>query len=91
MRRRFGDVPELTANIYASLVDELVRRGKLVTRPFDAAACSGARIADLNQSKIRWFLATARRERQYALAANTSTNRALAHLARAPERQILLR
>jgi predicted HTH transcriptional regulator len=80
VRRRVGSTSELTAGLYASLIDELERRGKLVTRPFDATACPDARLADLEKGKIRWFLSTARRERKYALPANTPVVKALDHL-----------
>lgn len=80
IRRRFGSIPELTASLYASLVEHLERTGLLRTRPFDAAACPGATLADLSEEKLRWFLARARRERQFVLAENTPLAEALAHL-----------
>jgi len=80
IRRRFGSIPELTTALYASLVDHLERTGLLRTRPFDAAACPGATLADLSEDKLLWFLARARRERQFALAENTPPAEALAHL-----------
>ena len=42
IRRRFSAVPDLIADLYASLVDHLEQSGRLRTRPFDAAACAGA-------------------------------------------------
>ena len=80
IRRRFGSGPELTAALYASLVDHLQRVGLLRTRPFDASACPGATTADLSEEKLRWFLSRARRERQFALAENTPPQEALTHL-----------
>lgn len=80
IRRRFGNIPELMACLYASLVEHLERTGLLRTRPFDAAACPGATMADLSEEKLRWFLARARGERQFALAENTPLAEALAHL-----------
>ena len=80
IRRRFGSVTELTAALYASLVEHLERVGLLRTRPFDASACPNATLADLSEDKLRWFLARARRERQFALAENTPGREALAHL-----------
>ena len=38
IRRRFAGIPDLTAALYASLVDHLERTGVLRTRPFDASA-----------------------------------------------------
>ncbi len=80
IRRRFGSVSELTAALYASLVEHLERTGLLRTRPFDASACPGATLADLSDDKIRWFLDRARRERQFTLARNTALPAVLAHL-----------
>jgi ATP-dependent DNA helicase RecG len=80
IRRRFGSIPELTAVLYASLVEYLERTGLLRTRPFDASACPQATLADLSEDKLRWFLARARQERQFALALNTPLSEALAHL-----------
>jgi predicted HTH transcriptional regulator len=80
IRRRFGSIPDLTAALYASLVEYLEREGSLRTRPFDASVCPESTLADLSEEKLRWFLARARRERQFALAENTPLQEALAHL-----------
>jgi len=80
IRRRFGSIPDLTAALYASLVEHLERAGALRMRPFDAAACAGATLADLSEEKLRWFLARARHERQFALPENIPLIDALAHL-----------
>ena len=80
IRRRFGSMPELTAALYASLVECLERQGVLRTGPFDASACPGATLKDLSEEKLRVFLRTARHERGYALAESTPVHQALAHL-----------
>ena len=80
IRRRFSDIPDLTAALYASLVEYLERVGKLQTLPFDAAACPRASMGDISSEKLRWFLETARRERNYALSEKTPARKALAHL-----------
>jgi len=80
IRRRFGSVPELTAALYASLVEHLERQGVLRAGPFDASACPDATLEDLSEEKLRWFLRTARHERGYALAESTPLHKALAHL-----------
>ena len=80
IRRRFADIPDLTAALYASLVEDLERKGMLRTSPFDASACPRATLADISDDKLKWFLDTARRERRYALSENTSAEKALAHL-----------
>ncbi len=80
IRRRFNDAPDLTAMVYASLVEHLERSGSLRMRPFDSSVCSGATLADLSEEKLKWFLARARRERQFALAENIPLQEALTHL-----------
>jgi ATP-dependent DNA helicase RecG len=80
IRRRFCSIPELTTNIYASLVEHLERNGVLRTVPFDAASCPGAGMGDISEERIRWFLSTARSTRGYATPEKTSVHDALAHL-----------
>jgi hypothetical protein len=80
IRRRFSSGPDLTAALYASLVEHLGRAGLLRTRPFDASACLGATLADISEDKVRWFLARARRQRQFVLEENTPPADVLAHL-----------
>jgi predicted HTH transcriptional regulator len=73
-------VPNLTAAVYASLVEHLERSGDIRSLPFDASACPRATLIDLPQEKIDHFLETAKRERNYALPARTSREKALSHL-----------
>ena len=80
IRRRFTGTPDLTAALYASLVEHLERTGRLRTRPFDAAACPDATLADIAEDKVKWFLGIAGRERQYPLREDTPPAEALAHL-----------
>ncbi|MEK7269908.1 MAG: Fic family protein [Planctomycetota bacterium] len=80
VRRRFGSTPELTALVYASLVEHLAAASALRTRPFDAAACPGATLKDLSRGKISDFLTRAGAERGYALGPKTPMHKALAHL-----------
>ncbi len=80
IRRRFAGISDLNASLYASLVEHLERTGHLRTRPFDAATCPDATIADIAKGKVKWFLDLARRERQYPLREDTAPAKALAHL-----------
>jgi len=52
IRRRFGSIPELTATLYASLVEHLERSGLFRIKPFDASACPEAKLADLSLGSI---------------------------------------
>ena len=80
IRRRFNDINDLNAALYASLVEHLERTGRLRTRPFDAAACPDATLADLAEDKVKWFLGLAGRERHYPIREDTPTAQAMAHL-----------
>ena len=80
IRRRFTGIPDLTGQLYASLVDYLAREGELRTKPFDASACLEATLKDLPRNQIRIFLEAARRERNYPLPVDTRREKALAHL-----------
>jgi len=80
IRRRFTDIPDLKARVYASLVDFLEGNGCLSQTPFDASQCAGATMRDISPQKLRWFLGIARRERDYALAEGTSPGKALEHM-----------
>ncbi len=52
IRRRFATIPELTAGIYASLVEYLGRWGAITTGPFDASACREAELTDISEEKV---------------------------------------
>ncbi|HSD58592.1 MAG TPA: DUF4062 domain-containing protein [Methanotrichaceae archaeon] len=79
-RRRFGSIEELTALVYASLVEYLAASGAVHARPFDAAACPNATLEDVSQEKVADFLERAKRGRGYALGPETPMKKALAHL-----------
>jgi len=80
IRRRFNDIPDLSAALYASLVEHLERSSELRTRPFDASACSRATMNDISSVNLKWFLSTARRERNYTLSEKSPREKALVHL-----------
>ncbi len=48
---------DLTATLCASLVEHLERTGRLRIRPFDAAACPDATLADIAEDKVKWVSA----------------------------------
>ena len=80
IRRRFQDIPDLTAALYASLVDHLATVGTIQTRPFDERPCPEATIADLSVPAVTQFLRLARAERQFPLPVETPVADVLAHL-----------
>jgi predicted HTH transcriptional regulator len=80
IRRHFNDIPDLTGALYASLVEYLDHSGKLRKLPFDASAGNRATMEDISEEKLRWFLGTARRERNYVLPERTPREKALKHM-----------
>ena len=80
IRRRVTDSNDLTAALYAALVEHMEHSGDLRTLPFDASACPRATLNDLPQDKIQTFLEVARRERNYPLPVKTTREKALTHL-----------
>ena len=79
-RRRFEDIPELTAEVYASLVEFLKEARILSVTPFDTTACHNANLRHLSREQVTWFLKTARQERQFALEVDAATRDLLEHL-----------
>ncbi|HQP29439.1 MAG TPA: ATP-binding protein [Syntrophales bacterium] len=80
IRRRVAGPNDLTAALYAALVEHMEQSGDLRTLPFDASACPRATLNDLPRDKIQSFLEVARRERNYPLPGKTTREKALAHL-----------
>ncbi|MFH1974906.1 MAG: ATP-binding protein [Pseudomonadota bacterium] len=80
IRRRIENFSALTSEVYASLVDYLDGLGALRVPPFDTSACDGATLQHLARKRIDWFLATARRERNFSLKQSTTTQALLTHL-----------
>lgn len=80
IRRRALDLPSLTAEVYASLVEFLQERGAIHHLPFDAARCPGATLRTLSAEKVRWFLQRAVAERQFAFGPGTPVRQLLTHL-----------
>ena len=80
IRRRIENFSALTSEVYASLVDYLDGLGALRVPPFDTSTCHGATLQHLARKRIDWFLATARRERNFPLKQSTTTQALLTHL-----------
>lgn len=80
IRKRVSSVPELTSAVYASLIDHLQRTGVIRNLPYDAAACHGAKLDDLDPEKVERFLRIAQRERNYVLGPGTAMAQVLTHL-----------
>ncbi|MFU8858303.1 MAG: DUF4062 domain-containing protein [Deferrisomatales bacterium] len=80
IRRRFGAIPELTAALYASLVDHLEAVGAIQDRPFEDRPCLGATLEDINAEAVSAFVRRARAARQFPLPAEAPAAAVLTHL-----------
>ncbi|MDD5094605.1 MAG: ATP-binding protein [Dehalococcoidia bacterium] len=78
--KRFSSSADLTSLVYNSLIEYLEDRCIIQNKPFDAAVCPGATLSDVSTEKIRWFLRTARQERNLNLSTTASPEQTLTHL-----------
>lgn len=67
IRNTFGSYEELQNNLYASLIDYMLKNNLLQDGPFDTSVHPFATINDLDKAKIRWFVGMAREKRQFPL------------------------
>jgi predicted HTH transcriptional regulator len=80
VRRRFGSSPELTAALYASLVEFLEGNGTIQSQPFEDRPAPGATLVDIDAEAVSAFVRRARAERQFPLPAESPLPTVLAHL-----------
>jgi predicted HTH transcriptional regulator len=80
IRRRFTTIPDLTAALYASLVDYLDHQALIQNRPFDERICHDATLDDIDPQSVADFVRRARHERKFPLPDGTPTGDALTHL-----------
>jgi len=80
VRRRFASTAELIGGLYAALVQHLEDRELIRTGRFDAAPCPRATLADLDDERMRAFIALARRTRGFPLPEEASAEQLLTHL-----------
>ncbi len=80
IRRRFDSSHELTAALYASLVDYLEASGVIQAKAFEERSCPDATLADVDARAVADFVRLARLERQFPLPVKTPAADVLAHL-----------
>lgn len=78
--RRFNDVPGLKSLAYESLVAFLREKGIVGRDEFDQRSCNKAKLSDIDENKIRWFLKVAREKRNFPLESTASVKDVLIHL-----------
>lgn len=80
IRRRFVGIADLTAALYASLVEYLESRGAIQDRAFEERLCPDATLDDIDADAVAAFVRRARYERQFPLPESAPAADALAHL-----------
>lgn len=80
IRRRFETIAELTAALYASLVEFLDARGTIQSRPFEDRPAPGASLDDIDAGAVATFVRRARAERQFPLPVDAPLTMVLTHM-----------
>ncbi|MFM7752136.1 MAG: ATP-binding protein [Opitutaceae bacterium] len=80
IRRRFETIAELTAALYASLVEFLDASGTIQSRPFEDRPAPGATLDDIDAGAVATFVRRARAERQFPLPVDAPLTTVLTHL-----------
>jgi ATP-dependent DNA helicase RecG len=80
IRRRFENIPDLTAALYASLVEFLDAQGTIQSRPFEDRPAPGATLDDIDSEAVATFVRRARAERQFPLPVDAPLTTVLTHL-----------
>jgi len=78
--KRFNTIVELKERVFESLVDFLRDEGIVGRVAFDQSVCEGADFKDIDEQKVRWFLRTAKKKRNYPFDENTPVKEVFAHL-----------
>ena len=78
--RRFVDIHGLKNLVYESLVAFLRENGIVGRDAFDQRVCNRAKLSDIDDKKIRWFLKVAREKRNFPLELKVSVRDVLVHL-----------
>ncbi|MFH1860096.1 MAG: hypothetical protein ABH870_03660 [bacterium] len=68
VRKRFASEIELKTGVYTALIKYLEEKELISTVPFDASACAGASMDDLDPEKIAEFVRTAKAKRGFPLS-----------------------
>lgn len=78
--RRFDTATELTNLVYESLISFLKEKGEIGKAGFDQRICDGAKLSDIDENKVKWFLKTARSKRNFPLGLDASVTDIFIHL-----------
>ena len=86
VRKTFVDMEGLRTSVYASLVRYLEEKEYIRWQPFDAAFDTNATLDDLDEEKMRDFIALAKAKRGFPLSDNSTPTKLLTHLSLMDER-----
>mgnify|MGYP001618030663 FL=1 len=78
--RRFEDAGALTDLVYESLISFLKEKGEIGKAGFDQRICEGAKLSDIDNAKVKWFLKVARTKRNFPLGVDSSIKDVFTHL-----------
>ncbi len=78
--KRFNAINEFKDELFKSLVDFLKDEGIVSNNAFDESACKNAKLNDVDEKKVRWFLQIAKSQRKYPLSVNTPVREVFIHL-----------
>ncbi len=78
--RRFENADELTDLVYESLISFLKEKGEIGKAGFDQRICEGAKLSDIDNAKVKWFLKVARTKRNFPLGVDSSIKDVFTHL-----------
>lgn len=78
--RRFDTATELTNLVYESLISFLKEKGEIGKAGFDQRICDGAKLSDIDDTKVKWFLKTACSKRNFPLGLDASVTDVFTHL-----------
>lgn len=78
--KRFENPEDLTRSIHGSLIEYLKEEGIVGRGAFEERICEGATMADIDKSKVEWFVKSARDARKFPVTMKTSVQEVLTHL-----------
>ena len=80
VRKRFSATDELMHLVHSSLIDFLKEEGIVGRGAFDESLCKDAKLIDIDEEKVRWFLRTAKASRKYPLKQEAPIKDVFVHL-----------
>lgn len=79
-RKRFNNLIDLTRLLYESLIEFLREKGIVGRGAFDERICAEAKLSDIDEDKVRWFLKMAKAARKYPMKQDAPVENVFTHL-----------